>query len=297
MEVRQLEIFAAVADEASFTRAARRLFAAQSTVSSAVRALETELGTSLFERSTRSVALTPVGEAVLAEAREVLEAADRMHAAASPDPAELRGRVRVGLFNNLDMLDLPAIFGRFHRDYPRVNLQLAVSPSGSAGLLDDVRRGRLDVAFIGLSARELEGLHAIDLGETEFQVLLPADHRLARRADVALEELADEPFVDAPLGFGNRIVLDRAYATTGRTRNIVAIVPDLTAIPPYVAAGLGVAILPDITEFPDGIAVRPLRPRLPWSLSAVSLPAAVRSPAVVALLELLHEHEGALTRR
>lgn len=93
MDSRQLEVFAAVAEERSFTRAAQRLFAAQSTVSASVQALEAELGAPLFERSTRQVALTPVGEAVLVEAQGALDAIDRMRTAAAQSAAGLRGRV------------------------------------------------------------------------------------------------------------------------------------------------------------------------------------------------------------
>ena len=84
METRRLEYFVAVAEELSFTRAAARVFAVQSSVSAGVRALEVELGARLFERTKRSVALTSQGEALLPRARAVLDAVDEARAAVTP---------------------------------------------------------------------------------------------------------------------------------------------------------------------------------------------------------------------
>ncbi|MGW6227967.1 LysR family transcriptional regulator, partial [Cellulosimicrobium cellulans] len=98
METRQLEYFVAVAEELSFTRAAARVFAVQSSVSAGVRALEAELGARLFERTKRSVALTSQGEALLPRARAVLDAVDEARAAVAPGPHLVRGTVRLGVF-------------------------------------------------------------------------------------------------------------------------------------------------------------------------------------------------------
>lgn len=286
VDERQLEIFAAVAEESSFSRAARRLFAAQSTVSAAVRALEQELGAPLFARSTRSVELTAFGEAVLGDAREALEAMGRMRALATPGAAGLRGRVRLGIFSNLEYLDLPELLGRFHREHPLVNLRLVVSGAGSTGLLDDVRHSRLDVALLGLPLQDLTGLDVAPLGEAEFVAVLPVGHPLASRRSVKLAELAGESFVDTPPGFGNRIVVDRAFEAIGRPRTVVAEVPELPSVPLYVAEGLGIAVVPLITPVnSDRLVAVPLKGGPVWTLSAVAKPR--HDAAAGALLELL----------
>ena len=291
MDERQLEIFVAVAEESSFSRAARRLFAAQSTVSAAVRALEQDLGAKLFERSTRSVELTPFGEGVLGDARDALEAVGRMRALASPGAAGLRGRVRLGIFSNLEFLDLPELLGRFHREHPLVNLRLVVSSAGSSGLLDDVRRSRLDVALVGLPPQELAGLEVAPLGETEFTAVLPAGHPLASRRSLRLAELAGEVFVDTPPGFGNRVIIDRAFDALGSPRTVAAEVPELPSVPRYVAQGLGIAVVPLITpvDGADVVAV-PLRDGPQWSLSAVS--PLRHNAAAAALLDMLRTRRG-----
>ena len=284
MDTRQLEYFVAVAEELNFTRAAARMFAVQSTVSAGIRALERDLGAALFVRSTKSVALSPAGELLLPEARLALEAFDRVRSAVST--GGIRGRLRVGIFTSVGFVDLPALFGEFHELHPLVDLQLGASASGSTGLADDVRRGRVDVAFMGLPPRDLVGLEVLTLAETRFVAVLPDAHPLAARASVTMRDLADERFVDSPAGFGNRVVIERAFAEAGITRAVTTVVSDLTEIPRFVAAELGIAVVPEVTLTcpPGTVAVPLVDPVVEWQLSVISRPD--QSPAVAALLGL-----------
>jgi len=152
MDSRQLEYFVAVAEELSFTRAAQRLFTVQSTVSAAVRTLETDLKTTLFDRSTRQVSLSAAGEALLPEAKAALEALDRARAVVEEASTGLRGSIRIGTMTRIGMVDLPGLLSAFYQRYPLVEVQVTTSPTGSSGLADDVRHGRLDLSLIGLSA-------------------------------------------------------------------------------------------------------------------------------------------------
>ncbi|TDP98569.1 MULTISPECIES: LysR family transcriptional regulator [unclassified Leifsonia] len=286
MDTRQLEYLVAVADERSFTRAAERVFAAQSTVSAGIQSLERELGAALFERDAHGVRPTEVGEAVLAEARAALEAVERMRDLAG-DQGPLRGTVRVGIFTNLQSVDLPGIMGEFHRRHPDVDLRLGPSPGGSTGLVEDVRQGRLDIAFHGLpeTVPDLLTRHLVD---SPFLAVLPEGHPLARRRSVALADLAEEAWVDSRAGFGNRVTLDRAFAALGLTRRVPTELADLGEIPRFVAAGLGVAALPELTIIPaEGAVTRPLREPVDWRLNAIARPRPGR--AAEALLTLLAE--------
>ena len=288
METRHLEFFVAVAEELSFTRAAARQFAVQSTVSAAIRSLELDLGTPLFERSTKRVALTPAGELFLPAARAAIEAIDSARSSVSQTAAGIRGRLRVGIFASLELFDLPAIFGDFHTRYPLVDLQLTASQSGSSGFADDVRRGRLDVAFMGLPRRDLHDLQTLPLATTEFVAVLPVAHALARATTVRLAQLTGEAFVDTPPGFGNRVVLERALAEEGLSRVVSTVVSDLGEVPRFVATGLGIAILPSSLVIPaGGTVVVPLESRIEWMISVVNRPSP--SPATSALLGLLRE--------
>ena len=223
---------------------------------------------------------------MLREARGAVDAIDRMRDAARGD-GELRGIVRVGIFTNLTMMDLPGIMGAFHRRHPLVDLRLGPSPSGSTGLAEEVRQGRLDIAFVGLPDR-LPGLLEHELAVSPFVALLPASHPLAGRAEVSLSELAEEQWVDAREGFGNRVTLDRELAARGIVRHVPTELSDLGEIPRFVAARLGVAALPELTVIPaEGAVVVPLRERIEWRLGTIARPRP--SAAAAALLDLVAE--------
>lgn len=289
MDTRQLEYFVAVADELNFTRAAERVFAAQSTVSAGIRSLERELGGGLFERDKHTVRLTSLGRQVLDAARTTLEETERMRLLADSSGG-LRGEVRVGIFTNLTTIDLPGIMGEFHERHPLVDLSLGPSPSGSTGLARGVQLGRIDVAFLGLPGR-VPDLHYRDLAVSPFVAVLPEAHPLAGRAEVSLAALADERWVDAREGFGNRATLDRAFDALGLARRVSTEVSDLGEIPRFVAARLGVAAMPELTVLrAPGTVVVPLAERIDWTLSAVARTRP--SAAAVALLDLLSERFG-----
>ncbi|KRC49760.1 hypothetical protein ASE16_13815 [Leifsonia sp. Root227] len=293
MDTRQLEYFVAVADELNFTRAADRVFAAQSTVSAGVRSLERELGGALFERDRHRVRLTSLGRQMLDAARTTLEATERMRLLADSSGG-LRGEVRVGIFTNLTTIDLPGIMGEFHARHPLVDLRLGPSPSGSTGLARDVRLGRIDVAFLGLPGRVPDLLYR-DLAISPFVAVLPEAHPLAGADAVSVTDLAADRWVDAREGFGNRVTLDRALDTLGIVRRVSTELSDLGEIPRFVAARLGVAVMPQLTVLPAaGAVVVPLVERIDWVLSAVSRTRP--SAAAAAMLELLGERFGPLAQ-
>lgn len=289
VDTRQLEYFVAVAEELSFTRAAQRLFTVQSTVSAAVRALETDLKTTLFDRSTRRVTLSAAGQALLPEAKAALEALDRARAAVEEASTGLRGNVRIGTMTRLGLVDLAGLLGAFYRKYPLVDVQVTTSPSGSSGLADDVRHGRLDLALVGLAKPDMVGLEARELTSVPFVVLLPSSHPLAGQAAIRLEELAGERFVDMLSGFGNRRTVDRVFDNAGIQRRVQVEVPDVTSVPDYVRAGLGVAVVPDQRGAEvEGVTRLPIAGTdLSWTVSAVTASGRRSSRAVTALLDLL----------
>jgi DNA-binding transcriptional LysR family regulator len=140
-EIRELRYFVAVAEELSFTHAARRLHVSQPSLSAAVRQLETRVGVTLLERTTRKVDLTPAGRTLLAHAREVLEASSSLDGALRAHRGG--GRLRVGIFaQGAGHLTLP-ILQAFEAAHPEVEIEVSeVSPVALVtGLVD----GRVDV--------------------------------------------------------------------------------------------------------------------------------------------------------
>jgi DNA-binding transcriptional LysR family regulator len=285
VDTRQVEYAIAVADELSFTRAAKRVFAGQSTVSAGIRSLEGELGTILFERDQRGVRITPAGEAVLPALRDLLEAQARARTAADPS-GQLRGLLRIGVFTSVSYLAMPRIIGAFHRSHPLVDLRLRSAAGGSGELAEAVRRGRIDVSLFGLPASAAPGLAVHRLVTSPYAVILPEGHALAQQSQVRLRDLADEHFVDAPPGFGNRDVLDAALSARGIARDVTVEVTETSAIPAFVATGLGIALLPELLIPPsDDVVVIPLAERIEWELSVITRPSP--GEAAKALVEQL----------
>jgi DNA-binding transcriptional LysR family regulator len=168
-------------------------------------------------------------------------------------------------------------------------LQLTVSPTGSTGLSEDLRAGRLDLALMGLPAAELDGLNASTLLDTRCVAVLPLDHALATASTLSLAQLSGESFVDTPRGFGNRVVIDREYERQQLRRRVTTEVTDLRSVATFVAAGLGVAILPaGITQpVPGTVHITLEPPAITWTLSIVRRRTEHPSRAVSALLTLL----------
>jgi DNA-binding transcriptional LysR family regulator len=291
MEQRQLQFFVAVAEELSFTRAARRTHAVQSTVSASVRALERTLGTQLFDRSTTRVALTEAGRALLPQARRALDQLDQARAAVDGLRTGITGSLRVGTLSGLTAVDLPGLVGDFRRRHPGVHLSLRVDAAGSEGLLRGLREHTLDVAFVGLTTPTAPDLWVEPIATFQPRLLVPADHPLAGAGPVSPAAVADEAFVDLPPGFCNRTRTDNDFRRAGISRTIAVEVSDLTTVPAYVASGIGLALVPPLaTEAGAGVVAVDLDPpAATWTLAVARLDA-TPTRATSALLDLVDDH-------
>ncbi|MEV8441543.1 LysR family transcriptional regulator [Actinosynnema sp. NPDC051121] len=241
MELRQLEYFVAVAEECHFTRAARRMHVAQSGLSASIRALEVELGAPLFVRSTRQVELTQAGRALLVEARRVLGTIDAARDAVAAVQGLLRGTLAVGSIQCLHAVHLPAVLARFHELHPGVELRLR--QAGSGELVDLVRAGRLDLAFV-TSGRAADDLRTSTLSTEPLVLACAPELPFAERESVRLAELSGQPFVDFNPDWGTRDDVDRALATAGVDRRVAVEVNDVHSLLDFVGFGLGVALVP-----------------------------------------------------
>ncbi len=243
MELRHLEHFIAIAEESSFTQAARRLHLSQSALSVSIRALERDLGTRLFERTSHEVALSDAGRALLPEARQIIANVDAARNAVGDVGNGLRGVLRVGMMQALPLIDLAEILARYHKERPQVEIRPRAAAGGSAELADGVRNGDLDVAFLSLPSAPA-GLVLTPLAAEPIRLVCRPDHPLATRTSIKISDLGDEEFVDFPVGFGTRACVDREFARLGVDRRVTVEVPDLTTLVELARAGLGLAALP-----------------------------------------------------
>jgi DNA-binding transcriptional LysR family regulator len=268
VELRQLNYFVAVANEKSFTLAAKRLHVVQSAVSAAIASLERDLRVTLFERNAQRVVLTEAGTALLPEALAVLDAAQSARDAVDELGRGVRGSVRVGMLAGVDLVDLPGLAGEFRRRYPGVGIRLRTEPGGSTGIAAALLSGEVDVGFVGVADTLNRDLGGRELVRVPQVLAVPAGHPLARRRVVAVTDLAEEDFVDLPLGFAGRAVVDRVFSGARIERRVVAEIGALDAAADFVRHGVGVAILPPYVVRGDD-AVRTVKVKdesLEWSL-------------------------------
>ncbi|QFU88469.1 HTH-type transcriptional regulator CynR [Amycolatopsis sp. YIM 10] len=282
VELRQLEYFVAVAEESHFTRAARRMHVAQSGLSAAIRSLEKELGAPLFRRSTRQVRLTGAGEALLVEARRTLAAADAGRDAVAAVQGLVRGSLAIGSLQCLHSLPLPELLRDFVTAHPGLDVRLR--HSGSTELLEQVRTGALDVAFVARPARCPDGLRLTPLGSERLVLACAPGHPLAGRAEVRLADLAEDRFVDFHPGWGTRDHADAVLADAGVHRKVALEVTDVHSLLELVAFDLGVALVPETFSLKtDQARFLPLPGTVPtWE--TVSATTELPSAATVALL-------------
>ncbi len=299
MELRHLRYFCAVAEEQSFTLAARRLHVSQSGVSGQVRDLEQELGVALFRRNQRSVSLTPEGSAFLSEARDILERTDRAVEMVAQAAKGRCGRLKVGLCGPATAPFLPRLIREFREREPGISLSLKdLDPAHQPQALVSEE---IDVGFTRGIPASLRGTLASEVFFRESLVAaLPKGHRLENIDAISLKDLAGDHFVlyareNAPELF------DATLSLCKRVRFSPDIVdtPSLwQSVLTMIEAGEGVSIVPESVMHlrSRDVAFRPLRDRgcaidvvLAWRANA---PDAVRE----SFLALLRTHQAEVKR-
>jgi DNA-binding transcriptional LysR family regulator len=287
VEIRQLEYFVAVAEEANFTRAAARVHISQSGVSAQIRQLEHDLGAPLFDRSGRTASLTTAGAAALDGARAVLAAVDAVRQAVDEVNGLLRGRLVVGMVTGCTVTPLFDALAAFHCAHPGVDISLM--EENSDRLVERVRHGTVDVALVGAAGTTPLGLEALPIVSERLVAAVPLDHPLGARQRTTLAEISRYPIVCLPEGTGIRGVFDDACAAQGVQADI-----GLEATAPGTVAdlahrGLGVAILSESMATAHSARLTALvidDVGTPALLALIWPP--VQSPALKGLLTHLH---------
>ncbi len=257
MELRQLEYFVAVAEEANFTRAARRVHISQSGVSAQIRQLENELGATLIDRSGRNATVTPAGAAALEQAKAVLASVTAIRRSVDDVTGLIRGRIAIGMVTACMITPFFDALAAFHGAHPGV--EIALSEDNSDRLIEGVRSGAIDVALVGVAGRPPEGLGSITIISERLVAVVPAGHpldRLQQRPTLAV--VCDHPIVCLPQGTGIRTVFDDACTTAGIHPNIALQATAPGAVADLAARGLGVAILSQSTAPADDDRLRTL---------------------------------------
>ena len=293
MELRQLSHFLAVAEERHFTRAAARVHLTQSSLSSSIRALERELGSDVFARSTRQVELTEAGRALLPAARRTVVAAEDGRDAVAAVRGLVRGHLAIGAIQALAGVDLPGLVARFHRRHPAVTLR--VHHVGAPELVRQTADGEIDLAIVDLPlGPQGHRVRAHAIATESLQLAVAADDPVAHRSRIRLSDLADREFIEYRPDSALRASIDRACHAVGLRRHVVCEVDALTDLVDLVALGIGVSLLPPAAiRMGSGRAIGVATdPPIPRELVLVTPLDRDPSPAGAAFLQLL-EHDPA----
>lgn len=265
MELRQLRYFVTVAEELHFGRAAERLHISQPPLSQAIRRLEEDLGTALFERTSRSVALTKEGDYLLGEARELLKRAETVETTLCQMARGESGALRVGLVGPALEGPLPCRIRKFRCKHPGVCVQL--EQLNSYEQLERLRSGSLDLGFVRLFKKPTGGLKIIKYSSEPYDMALPEDHPLAAQEKVHLTDLEDETLLifhrRANPALYDALLASFSDAGVSPRLNHVSLVKHTTTA--LVAAGMGLTLMPrGMSKVPrPGVVLRPIEGKLP----------------------------------
>jgi DNA-binding transcriptional LysR family regulator len=286
MELHQLEYLVAVAEEASFTKAAARVHIAQPGVSAQIRRLERELGHALFDRSGGSVRVTDAGAAVLPLARAALAAVHEIADAAEQLRGSMRGRVAVGMMTSCPPNVVTGTLAAFHEQHPGVEISLVEAPS--ADLIAGLRGGAIDVAVIGFASSVGRGIQVAVINDDVMVAAVAPSNGLARRTGVSLRALVEHELICLPPGAGIRASLDEGCAAAGVQAKIPLEASNPEVVGELAARGLGVAVLPEsyARTRDDLHLVRITRPTLRGRVGVAWRTDGRLSPAATALIEM-----------
>ena len=248
MDLHQLRCFMTAADELHFGRAAQRLDMMPSALGRHIRLLEDDLGTRLLTRTTRSVALTDDGMALLEQARDLLGRADHIAASFRERVRARAATIRVGAIDSAAAGLLPALLHDLRNHHPDVTVKLIEDKT--IRLLPRLLSGRLDLAFVRPPVSADKRIDFMPLFHETAVVALSERHPLAARKRLTIADIADEPLIvpERRSRPHSHDLTMKLFAAAGRHANVVQIADEKQTIVNLVAAEIGVAIVPRWTQ-------------------------------------------------
>ncbi|MHC4880828.1 MAG: LysR family transcriptional regulator [Planctomycetota bacterium] len=239
MELDQLRYFLRVAERGNFTRAAEDLGISQPALSRSIQKLEDELGQPVFERKTRSVALTDAGTLLQSRAQQVLTILEDTKAEITDDGE--CGRVRIGAIPTIAPYFLPEVLQQFSAEFPRATL--IVQENTTDNLLKSCTQGEIDLAILALPI-PAKYLEFEELFEEELLLVLPPDHPLVEKPKIRLSDVEQFPFV----------LLDEAHCLSD---NIVSFCRQRSFQPVAVERTSQLAMVQELVSLSHGVSMIP----------------------------------------
>jgi DNA-binding transcriptional LysR family regulator len=252
MELWQVEVFLAVAEERSFSRAGQRLGRTQPAISSAIKSLEGELGELLFDRIGKSVKLTSAGEMLTGYAGRMLRIRSEVFDAIGEMRSLGRGRLSLGANETTCLYVLPDVLAAFKKTYPQV--QVEIQRAITRVITRNVIEGSLDFGIVTLPVTSPR-LETITSHRDKLVLIVSPQHRLASRKVVQMAELEGEPFILHKVGTTTRERLVKQFSDAGVVVRVTMELASIETIKRFVSIGMGISIVPRLCiarELDDG---------------------------------------------
>lgn len=232
----------------NFRKAAERLHMAQPPLSMSIKRLEDELGAPLFHRERSGLRLTPVGEAVLPHARQIVFHVGQLKASAASAAQGIGGHLRIGFVGSATYRILPRVLPEFRSRFAQVQLHLREGTTTE--ILRQVERGDLDLGLVRYPVVESTAARLVPVELDQLVAALPQDSALARRRSLRLEQLADQPLVLYAAGAAAnlRTQVVSACQAAGFTPQVVQEAVQVQTLLSLVASGMGVALVPSASQ-------------------------------------------------
>ncbi|PZW64870.1 LysR family transcriptional regulator [Pseudomonas sp. B21-017] len=283
MTLTQLEIFSLVAELRGFTAAAHRLEISQSAVSHALKSLEQELGVELLRRHQSQVELSDIGQQLLLRARAMLGLANTLRQEAADSRGMKTGTLRIGSFGPTSSIKLlPRILQHYRASHPGIEVHIDEGPDRQ--VIQWLEERRIDIGFVVLPQERFD---TVALIEDQMVALLPADHVLAGRGSLRLNDLCHDPFVLTEAGSSE--LVSRLFNTARLTPNIRYRCSQLLSTLDVVGRGDALTVVAE-SSLPDDndnrYVKKPLSPPISRQVGLAVLDQRQSSPATLAFIKL-----------
>ena len=285
MDIASLHAFITVAECGSFSRAAEKLFVTQPAVSKRIASLEAELDIHLFDRIGHNINLTEAGTALLPRAKRILLEVDDSRRAISNLSGEVSGQLSIGTSHHIGLHRLPPVLRHYTEQYPDIKLDLRFMDSEQACRL--VEKGELELGIVTLPAQQSDTLKTIKVWEDPLAVVVSKKHRLAKKKNVTLHDLAEHAAILPGAGTFTREIVQSAFEDLGIKLNTTLSTNYLETIKMMVSIGLGWSVLPETMIDKELRALDIKQLKLKRTLGVVQHPNLTLSNAAKAMMGIL----------
>jgi DNA-binding transcriptional LysR family regulator len=287
-DLHDLQAFVAVAERASFRQAASDLFLSQSALSRRIEKLEEGLGVKLFERTTRRVQLTNVGQTFLVNVRTALDGLEDAVLGVADLAAHRTGTVTLACVPSAVWHFLPDVLKQFSERFPRIRVR--VHDESAQDVLNLVLAGEADFGINFTGAEDAEIVFE-PIYEERYVLAMRHDHPLARRKKLNWKDTVGERYISVAKSSGNRSVIDAALAGVEKHPLIFCEVNHVSGVLALVEAGMGVAAVPGLSVLPGRpetiVGVPLVNPSIHRTLGLISKRNHAMAPAARTLFEML----------